>query len=132
MKKLKSAFNSMLLGSNKSGTIRIKRFSNSKFSVKRFSDDGEEILDEEVVIDEEAPITEEIAESVPSDDIAVFSNSEDKTDEIVVAVDGGSTDEVVKEKTADDFAEDDSEPEVVSEETKTVNGPIEKPEQESK
>lgn len=105
MKKIKSVFNSMLLGNNTPGTIRIKRFSNSKFNIKRFSAEGEELADE-VVIDEEAPVTEEIAESVPSEDVAVFSDPEAATDEIVVAVDGGSTDEVVKEKTADDFVED--------------------------
>lgn len=116
MKKIKSVFNSMLLGNNTPGTIRIKRFSNSKFNIKRFSEDGEEIADE-VVVDEEAPVTEEIAESVPSEDVAVFSDPEEKTDEIVIGVDGGTTDEVVKEKTADDFVEDEVSTEPVVETT---------------
>ena len=121
MKKLKSTFNDILLGNNTAGTIRIKRFSNSKFNIKRFSEDGE-VLADEVVVDEEAPVTEEIAESVPSDDVAVFSDPESATDEIVIGVDGGTTDEVVKEKTADDFVEDTPVAEV-SEEVTTEEEP---------
>lgn len=102
---LKSVFNGILLGSNAAGTIHIKRFSTSKFSVKRFSTDGE-VLAEEVVIDDTVPATEDIAESLPTEEVAVFSNEEEKTDEIVVGVDGGSLDEVIQEKKDEDFVED--------------------------
>lgn len=101
---LKSVFNDMLLGSNKAGTIRIKRFSTSKFSVKRFSDEGE-VLAEEVVIDDTVPATEDMAESLPTEDVAVFSDSEEQTDEVVIPVDGGSLDNVIVEK-SEAFEED--------------------------
>jgi hypothetical protein len=91
---VKSHFNNALLCSNKAGVVSVKRFSKTKFNIKRFSEDGEVLYDEVAIIPEdEAEATEQMVESIPDDvEVVVASDEDANTDEIMVGVDGGSVD----------------------------------------
>lgn len=107
MKKTKELIAKAFSCSNKPGLVFVKRFSRDGVNVRRFSMEGEVELDETIKDDE---LTNEgsevVAESVPAEDVAVFSDEDAGVDEVVAPVDGGDVTPIVEAKTAEGFVED--------------------------
>lgn len=109
MKLSKTAIVQAFSMSDVPGVISIKRFSASKIRVRRFSDDGE-VISDKVVEDPELENegTEELVNEVPAKDVAVFSDEDKGTDEIIAEVDGGDATPVLEAKAEEGFKEDEA------------------------
>lgn len=107
MKKTKDLIAKAFSCSEKPGIVYVKRFSRDEINVRRFSMEGDVELDE-TITDEELSNegSDVIAESVPAEDIAVFSDEDAGTDEVVAPVNGGDVTPIVESKTAEGFIED--------------------------
>lgn len=109
MVKVLSAVETAFGKSNVPGVISIKRFSGTRFSVKRFSTEGDTISS--VIVEEPTAAdagTENIVEALPdTSEVAIFSDEAEATDEIVASVDGGSIDPEITTALSSGFGEDE-------------------------
>lgn len=106
MKKVFESINKAYGICGKRGLISIKRFSQTRFQVRRFSDDGEEFI--ENIEEPEAEGTEAVIEYLPeSEGAAIITDEDAGTDEVIVGVDGGSTELVLDDVVADGFEEEE-------------------------
>jgi len=106
MAKVISAIEKAFGKSSVAGKISIRRFSATRFSIKRFSEDGE-VISSTIVDDESMPATEDIVDTLPeNEEVAVFSDETDNTEEIVVSTDGGSIADDIETAPEEGFEED--------------------------
>lgn len=108
MKKVLNAIDTALGKSNTPGVISVRRFSTTRFSIKRFSEAGD-VISSDLIEDEDAAGqgTETIIEQLPdSSEAAVFSDGEEMVDEVVATVDGGSIDPEVETAITEGYTEE--------------------------
>lgn len=127
MKLTKTAIIKAFSMSDVPGVVSIKRFSQDKVRIRRFSDDGE-VISDKVVEDPELADkgTEDLVEEIPAKDVAVFSDQDNGVDEIITEVDGGDATPVLEAKAEEGYQADDDDEAVAAE-----SGEDEAPEAES-
>jgi hypothetical protein len=107
MKKTKDIIAKAFSCSEKPGIIIVKRFSRDGINVRRFSMEGDVELNETVTDEDLANEgSDAVAEAVPAEDVAVFSDEDAGIDEVVAPVNGGDVTPIVDSKTAEGYVED--------------------------